>query len=157
MVTTNIVDIMLYLVVLRYKMFPLLTVDSDELSYMKGKFSNPLAYVQVNDVVYELLGDISSSDSEGSLEHYLTNIKQPFCDSQGEKEIARTKQTAKKSDPKTGLLPATFPTPKGARQGHLRENVGVCQQEQDLHHPKRATFSVLMKQATVRRRYILET
>ena len=79
---------------------------------MKGKFSNPLAYVQVNDVVYELLGDISSSDSEGGLENYLTNINQSLCDSQ-EKQMARTKQTAKKSDPKTGLLPAVFPTPKG--------------------------------------------
>ena len=78
-----------------------------DLYFIKGKLTKVISKVHVHDDVYELLGEISDSDeSSDGLETYLLseyNIKSDCCDSQD--AMARTKQTAKKTDPKTGQMP----------------------------------------------------
>ena len=79
-------------------------VAQSDLNYMKGKLINFSARVCVQNEVYELLGDISSDTDSDDLESYLLCCdKTNYCDSQ-DPEMARTKQTARKTDVKTGAM-----------------------------------------------------
>ena len=80
--------------------------------YMNGKY-NAFATVHVRNVVYELIGDISNSDESETddLENYLTNSNDS-C-SEPKQKMARTKQTARKTDNKGQLDPAVFSPPRG--------------------------------------------
>ena len=83
---------------------------------MRGKLINFSARVRVQNEIYELLGDISSDTDSEDLESYLLcHDKTDCCDSQ-DQEMARTKQTARKSDtPGTeGGLPLARRSPRGA-------------------------------------------
>ena len=79
-------------------------VAQSDLNYMRGKLINFSARVRVQNEIYELLGDISSDTDSDDLESYLLcRDKTNCCDSQ-DLEMARTKQTARKTDVKTGAM-----------------------------------------------------
>ena len=79
-------------------------VAQSDLNYMRGKLINFSARVRVQNEIYELLGDISSDTDSDDLESYLLcRDKTNCCDSQ-DPEMARTKQTARKTDVKTGAM-----------------------------------------------------
>ena len=93
--------------------------------FIKGKLTKVISKVHVHDDVYELLGEISDSDDSDSLETYLLSeyhIKNACCDSQD--EMARTKQTAKKTDPKTGQMPPPAPPGTDESSSELPETPG---------------------------------
>ena len=84
---------------------------------MRGKLINFSARVRVQNEIYELLGDISSdTDSENFESYLLCHDKTDCCDSQ-DQEMARTKQTARKSDTtpsvSDGGLPLARRSPRG--------------------------------------------
>ena len=87
-------------------------IDDDDLMFMNGKY-NAFATVHVKNVVYELIGDVSNSDESETddLEHYLTNSNDSCSESK--QKMARTKQTARKTDNKGQLDPAVFSPPRG--------------------------------------------
>ena len=63
--------------------------------------------VHVRDVVYELLGEISSDEeTDSELEQYLLNTKSECSDPQG---MARTKQTARKQQDTPGTSSGGLP------------------------------------------------
>ena len=77
--------------------------DEQDLYFISSQVT--VVQVHVEDLIYDLIGEISSSSEEGSvdeLEQYLTS------DSQG---MARTKQTAKKTD-NQGRLPVARKSPR---------------------------------------------
>ena len=76
--------------------------DERDLHFISSQVT--VVQVHVEDLIYDLIGEISSSSEEGSveLEQYL------ISDSQ---EMARTKQTAKKTDNK-GCLPVARKSPR---------------------------------------------
>ena len=80
--------------------------DEHDLHFISSQVT--VVQVHIEDLIYDLIGEISSSSEEGSieLEQYL------ISDSQ---EMARTKQTAKKTDNK-GRLPIARKSPRCSPQ-----------------------------------------
>ena len=70
--------------------------------------------VHVRDVVYELLGEISSDESDTELEHYLIKTNNEHYHLQG---MAKTKQTARKQEPTAGTLAGGLPLATRSSRG----------------------------------------
>ena len=64
--------------------------------------------------MYELLGEISSDESDAELEQYLTKNNDECSNLQG---MAKTKQTARKQEPAAGTSAAGLPLATRPRCG----------------------------------------
>ena len=97
-------------------MYPSFVQGKNKGSQCKDKdllYISSTVQIHVRDVVYELLGEISSDESD-ELEHYLIETNNECSDLQG---MAKMKQTARKQEPATGTSAGGLPLATRLRRG----------------------------------------
>ena len=90
-------------------LYPSFVQDKSEGSECTDKdllYISSTVQVHVRDVVYELLGEISSDESDTELEHYLIKTNDECSNLQG---MAKMKQTARKQEPAAGTSAGGLP------------------------------------------------